>query len=84
MTPLFYAVANNRNPEITTALIDSGAIIDIALPNGITPLMMAAARSSRAVIIELLLKAGADIRRTDARGRSGLTYLLQNESLSES
>ena len=84
MTPLFYAVANNPDPGITSMLIQANAMVDIALPNGLTPLMMAAARASEPSTIKLLLGAGADIRRTDAMGRSGMTYLLQNQSLSES
>ena len=83
MTPIFYAVANNPNPKVTLVLIEAGAGVEIALSNGLTPLMMAAARSTRPLIIELLLNAGADIRRTDAMGRNGMTYLLQNPSLSE-
>ena len=65
-------------------LIEADALIDISLPNGLTPLMMAAARARRPSVIKILLDAGADIRRTDEMGRSGMTYLLQNRSLSES
>jgi len=77
-------VANNPDPMITSLLIEANAKLDISLPNGLTPLMMAAARATRPEVIELLLDAGADIRRADAMGRNGMTYLLQNTSLSES
>ena len=70
--------------ETLSILLAAGADPSVASRAVASSPLWAAIRWSWVEAVERLLEAGADIRRTDANGRSGITYLLQNESLSES
>lgn len=52
--------------EQVQSLINSGADVNHASAEGLTPLALAAMESSDAQVIETLLKAGADVNATDA------------------
>lgn len=63
-TPLHYA-ATGPEPAIVRLLLDRGATVDTASPNGNTALMMAA-RYGKEESVMLLLARGADPRRMNA------------------
>lgn len=64
-SPLHYA-ATGPEPELVRLLLDSGAEVDPAAPNGTTPLMMAAQYGSEDSV-KLLLERGADPNRRNQR-----------------
>ena len=65
-TALFYAV-ESEHPEVIWLLLKYGANPNIAGPEGVTPLMLAAQQGDNAVV-RLLLRAGADV---DAQADNG-------------
>jgi ankyrin repeat protein len=69
-TPLLHAIHKNQ-PGSVRELLDHGADVNRADPDGTTPLMMAAGYG-QAGIVSLLLERGADPRRRDTRGRTAL------------
>lgn len=74
-SPLHYA---SSGPDTRTVrmLLDRGASIDAAAPNGATPLMLAAQHGPEASI-ELLLARGADTRRRNQRGLQAIDLAEQ-------
>jgi uncharacterized protein len=74
-TPLHYA-ASGPEPRIVRLLLDRGAAIDAASPNGSTALMLAAQHGPEASI-ELLLARGADTRRRNQRGLQAIDLAEQ-------
>lgn len=58
-------------PEIVSALIDAGANIETQIGYGIRPLMLAAGYGE-AGVVDVLLKAGADVRAKNEGGRTAL------------
>lgn len=71
-SPLHYAAAGPE-PKIVQLLIDRGAAIDAASPNGTTPLMMAAQYGSEASV-DLLLSHGADLKRRNERNLDAVDF----------
>jgi ankyrin repeat protein len=82
-TPLHLAVTIlMRNPKeklrITQMLLDAGANVNARLQDGMTPLMQASLAAALAPdddvqhLVEMLLKAGADVKTKDAGGMSAL------------
>ena len=71
-SPLHYAAAGPE-PKIVQLLIDRGAAIDAASPNGTTPLMMAAQYGSEASV-DLLLSHGADLKRRNERNLDAIDF----------
>ncbi len=65
-SPIHYA-ATGPEPQLVKLLLDRGAEIDAASPNGTTPLMMAAQYGSEESV-KLLLQRGADSARRNQRG----------------
>jgi ankyrin repeat protein len=63
------ATIRNQEPELVELLIDAGADPNSADGDGLTPLMLAAARGQRD-LVQVLLKRGADI---DAKASYGIT-----------
>ena len=57
-------------------LLDQGANINAASPNGTTALMMAV-REHRLDVAELLLRRGADVSRSNEAGLTALSYAEQ-------
>lgn len=83
-TPLMYAVMENKIPMVKL-LIKAGADINAKNENGVTPLIVAVARSDNydCDIIETLLKAGAiDIR--DKYGETAFDYAKKNSYIKKS
>lgn len=68
-TPLIAACAYDSRRAATALLDAPGIRVDLANPNGLTPLMYAAHRGSSTMLLSLL-RAGADRRRVDRRGRT--------------
>lgn len=64
-SPIHYA-ATGPNAEIVALLLDRGAEVDAASPNGSTPLMLAARYGGEASV-DLLLRRGADLARRNER-----------------
>ena len=80
-TPLHYA-ATGPAPTIVQLLIDKGARIEAASPNGSTPLMMAAGYGAEANV-DVLLGRGADARARNELQLSAADFArrAQRESL---
>jgi len=79
MTPLSLA-CEAGNAELVQELLKGGADANQTLPNGETPLMMAA-RTGRLPVIELLLAKGAKINeREKLRGTTALMWAAANSN----
>lgn len=63
-TPLHAALAGVRDPALIQRLLEAGADVDARAAGGVTPLHLAAARGDL-VLIDALLKLGAQATRTD-------------------
>lgn len=86
-TPLTQAV-NNTVPEITKTFIDLGADVNLAVQSdgrfdGTTPLLRAAGFARKAEVIDILLKAGADVNIKDSSGQTP-EQLIKNNSFLQS
>jgi ankyrin repeat protein len=69
---VFNAEQNRGFADVAQALIDAGANIEAAISYGVRPLMLAAGYGETAVV-EVLLKAGADVL---AKNEGGFTALM--------
>lgn len=69
--------ASRCNSRIVTALLQAGADVDIMNERGMTPLHMAANSSypDQTAVIDLLLKAGADISKKTKGGKTAIDIL---------
>lgn len=65
-TPLYLAVMS-RHSEVSDALIEAGADINIAGPHGLTPLMVAC-QSGDDVMVKLLLHHKPNLLLKEAKG----------------
>jgi quinoprotein dehydrogenase-associated probable ABC transporter substrate-binding protein len=68
-----------RSTDIATALIGRGADVNAVNGEGITPLMIAAARGN-IPMLGLLLEAGADATRTSKAGKTALDIAKDNHN----
>ena len=68
-----------RSTDIATALIGRGADVNAVNAQGITPLMIAAARGN-IPMLGLLLEAGADANRKSAAGKTALDIARDNHN----
>jgi uncharacterized protein len=67
-TPLHYAASSpESDTQVLALLLDKGAAINAASPNGSTPIMMAALYGTEAGV-RLLLSRGADLKRKNDLG----------------
>lgn len=71
MKALYNHELNRGFPEIVSALVDNGADIETQIGYGTRPLMLAAGYGE-AGVVEVLLKAGADVRAKNEGGRTAL------------
>ena len=86
-TPLYRAIGNIHGEEeaaaVVAVLLEAGA--DPGREEALTdhkyrtPLMVAA-KAGRPSVCKLLVDSGADVNRTDARGRTALEYAIESES----
>lgn len=77
LTPLQLAAAGGMSDGVRT-LIEVGANVNCALPDGTTSLMLAKGRPD---MVETLIKAGADVSATDKNGNCALHYALDESTL---
>jgi len=80
MTPLMYAAANNTNPNVFKALIESGALVNAVDKEGSTPLMIAAAKAPNRQILLVLIENGANVNAADMLGWTCLYYAAFHNS----
>jgi ankyrin repeat protein len=73
-TPLHWAAAYNKNPEILTLLIKAGADVNATAVNGSTPLQDAVWFNKNPEVTTLLIKAGADVNAKDNKGYTPLHF----------
>lgn len=78
MKALYNHELNRGFPEVVQALIDAGAGIEAQIGYGIRPLMLAAGYGE-AGVVEVLLKAGADVRATNEGGRTALMMVKDKD-----
>jgi len=71
-TPLIYAATNGQT-EVARYLLDVGANINAAAPNGTTALMMAV-RGGHGATVDLLLARGADVNQRNQNGATALGW----------
>src|SRR3989442_15506357 len=71
-TPLIYAATNGQT-EVARYLLDVGADINAAAPNGTTALMMAV-RGGHGATVDLLLARGGDVNRRNPNGATALGW----------
>jgi ankyrin repeat protein len=79
MTPLLFA-ARDGSLEAARVLIDAGANLNAADPNGMTPLMMAIT-NGQIRVAQLLVDKGADVRAADWYGRTPLWAAVEIRNL---
>lgn len=79
-TPLMKSCFNDEVdhgfPEVAQALIDAGADIEAQIVYGTRPLMLAAGRGE-AGVVDVLLKAGAEVLATNEGGRTALMMVKE-------
>lgn len=63
-------------PEVAQTLVDAGADIEAQIVYGTRPLMLAAGRGE-AGVVDVLLKAGADVLATNEGGRTALMMVKE-------
>ena len=73
-TPLHWAAAYNRNPDVIATLIEAGANVMARNLEDVTPLHSAAGYNGNPDVVTLLLDAGADIEARDKWAASPLHY----------
>ena len=70
-------LGRSRNDQVLTALrlylLDAGADVNAASPNGTTALMMAV-RGGHAAVVDLLLARGADVAHRNDAGATALAW----------
>ena len=71
-TPLIYA-ATGGHADVARYLIDAGANVNAASPNGTTALMMAV-RGGHAAVVDLLLASGAEVGHRNEAGATALAW----------
>ena len=71
-SPIHYA-ATGPEPQLVRLLLDRGADIDAASPNGTTPLMMAAMYGTPEAV-KLLIDEGADVQLKNVQGLTALQF----------
>ena len=83
-TPLIFSI-KNRNPEVSSFLIENGADINLENSCGFTPLLMCAATcnndSQSSAETEMLIKAGADLNAV-TNFHDDINSLLENQGSS--
>ncbi|MBP2660532.1 MAG: nlpI 2 [Firmicutes bacterium] len=79
--PLDYAISTESIP-IIKYLLEHGAVVNYNWVSnyfdGRTPLMTAVGEKGNIQIVQILIDAGADIKRVDARGQTVLDYAIRN------
>jgi ankyrin repeat protein len=79
-TALFYAAAENPDPQAIRVLLDHGAEVNKTSNSGNTPLMDAAAfNPNPAAVMALLIEAGAPVNARDQHGITALTLAGRRE-----
>ncbi len=77
-TPLHYA-ASKGQMAMARLLLDNQAMVNAPAPNGETPLMMAALSGNKPMV-DLLLKAGADITTRDTKDQTAADWARTGKS----
>ena len=80
ITPLMFAVMNNPNPEVLSALIKAGADVNAKDKAGLTPLMFAAWYNSSPKTLITLVNAGADVNMKSNTGTTPFMFAVMNNS----
>ena len=76
-TPLHQACYNNQSEVVRELLKQDGIELNIVNDNGNTPLIIAAIESNL-LIVQLLLKAGADAKQRLLNGNTALHFAAEN------
>jgi ankyrin repeat protein len=81
VTPLMWAAAITKIPEVIKVLIDAGAEVNARDDIGKTSLIWAAASNENPESVVLLLQTGADATLRDLAGQRAIDYAKDNEAL---
>lgn len=78
LTSLMFSLIKQREIQVVTGLIDAGADVNHRDIIGETPLMMAARYATGSLVVEMLVKSGADPTAVNNAGSSVLSYAWEN------
>jgi ankyrin repeat protein len=76
-SPIFFAACLNSNPDVLDILKKAGADVNEIGPRGRSPLMIASAKNTLAVVNKLLT-LGAHVQTVRNDGRTAIMYAAQN------
>jgi ankyrin repeat protein len=77
----FFNLVSTGTPAQVVQAIQAGADLNARDEEGETPLMIACMRNPNTEVVSTLLKAGAEAKIKDNRGRTALDYAENNETL---
>ncbi len=80
LTSLMFALIKQREIQVITGLIDAGANVNHKDILGETPLMMASRYATGSLVVEMLVKSGAELKVANKAGQNLLSYAWENTS----
>lgn len=78
LTSLMFSLIKQREIQVVTGLIDAGADVNHRDIIGETPLMLASRYATGTLVVEMLVKSGADPKAVNNAGAGVLSYAWEN------